>query len=130
MTMLSVTRIVMSALFLDDFDNWDGIGYRNGLLYSDSLCYLNDFRWHVLLPNQAPEIHELLARLFQISVISIHSEVKMRLGPILMDAVDLPLNELLLLFIKIVNLSLKLLCLLIQLIKVKRSLRSFIFSIQ
>lgn len=103
-----------------DLHDWDGVGNWNGLLDSDGFRDFDDFRRHILLANHPTEIDKLLARLLQISVISIHCEVKLRLGSLLMDAINLALDMLLLLVIKVIELVLQLFGLLVEFLKVER----------
>lgn len=107
-------------LLFDDFNDWNGIWNRHRLLDSDGLGDLDYLRSDVLFRRQSTEIHKLLARFFQIRVIAVHSEVKMRLGSFMMNIVDVLSDKILLLSIEQLNLSLQMLRLLIEPFEVER----------
>lgn len=107
---------------LDDLHDWDGVRHGHGLLHCDGFCDFDDL-WSVLLTRQIAEVDELLARFFQICIVSADGEIKVRLGSILVDAVDLLLDVLLLLMIEVIELRLQLFGLLIEFVEVKWSRR-------
>ena len=111
----SVIGVIKRVLLFYDFNDWHWIWNGHWLLHCNSFRYFYDLRWYVLLPNHVTKINELLASLFQVSVISIHSKIEMWLRSIVMNAINLMLNVIVLLLIEEVNLSLKLFSLLIKL---------------